>query len=77
MELFVELDELDESLLKKAVSFIRQNLESAEDGAVEVGLIDKEEEVVDYLQQECQQNKNLLNPQHQLLLLNLLHQLLK
>ena len=40
MELFFELDKLDVSLLKKAVSFIRQRLQSAEEGAVEVELID-------------------------------------
>ena len=40
MELFIELDELDECLLKKAVSFVRQRLESAEGGAVEVEFIE-------------------------------------
>ena len=39
-ELFVELDGFNESLLKKAVSFIRQRLESADEGALEVELID-------------------------------------
>ena len=38
MELFVELDELDETLLKKDVSFIRQRIESAEEDAVDVEL---------------------------------------
>ena len=41
VELFVELEKSDETLLKKAVSVIRQSLlESAEDGAVDVELID-------------------------------------
>ena len=39
-ELFVVLDELDESQWKTAVSFIRQGLESEEEGAMEVNLID-------------------------------------
>ena len=39
VELFFKLDELDETLLKKAVSFIGQTLESAEEGAVKVELI--------------------------------------
>ena len=38
VQLFVELDELDETLLKKAISLIRQRLESAEERAVEVEL---------------------------------------
>ena len=38
MELFVELDELDETLLKKDVSFIRQRIESAEEDAVDMEL---------------------------------------
>ena len=50
MELFVKLDELDESLLKKAVSFIGQRQESAEEGALKVELIDiTEAEGVDLL----------------------------
>ena len=40
LQLFIELDTLDVSLLKKAVSVIRQRLEPAEEGAVEVELID-------------------------------------
>ena len=40
MELFVALEELNETLLKKAVTFIRERLESAEEGAMEVELID-------------------------------------
>ena len=53
MELFVKLDELDESLLKKAVSFIGQRQESAEEGALKVELIDiTEAEGVDLLWEE-------------------------
>ena len=40
VELFVGLDEVEEMLLKRAISFTRQRLESAEDSAEEVGLID-------------------------------------
>ena len=45
IDLFVQLDELDESTLKKFVSMIRHRLETAEEGAVEV--IDIDDNTVD------------------------------
>ena len=42
VSLFIELDELDEKLLKKAVSMIREKLEGAVEATVEVEVIDVE-----------------------------------
>ena len=47
VDLFIELDELDDKLLKKAVSMIRHKLQVSKEGVVEVINVDTDTEVIE------------------------------